>query len=119
MATVMEKYDFKLILGVLVILLLAQLLDGCALEQEEEALVRDDILAPAPETAGEPAAVPTISDEEATGTSGRLCCIDYRCPGTDIAIAGCKTGGSSPGAAYRECEDACDVSCTSSGLYCD
>jgi len=37
MTMIMEKCDFKLMLGVLVILLLAQLLDGCALDQVEEA----------------------------------------------------------------------------------
>jgi hypothetical protein len=115
----MLKYAIRTMRCIAAIALLAQPLGGCVAAQEEVGPAPDDEHALVQEGAGDPATPQDPFGQEVSGATGFLCCIDYSCPGTDIEFTGCKAGGSGPGAAYRACESACSVSCTSSGLYCD
>lgn len=56
--------------------------------------------------------------ESTTESELSLCCIDFTCVPTGFETTGCKTGVPSIAQAYQQCNVACDVQCTSSGLYC-
>jgi hypothetical protein len=70
---------------------------------------------PSPEATAKPA----TSDSDTSSGVG-LCCIEYTCPSPDFSTEGCKSGsGPSIREAYDACNNACNVQCASSGLYCE
>jgi hypothetical protein len=57
--------------------------------------------------------------ESTTESALEVCCIDYTCAPTGFETSGCVHGIPNPTQARQQCNAACSVACTTTGVYCN